>query len=591
MYNYGLIGNCQISAHISDKGSIDWLCMPRPDSPPVFGRILDPDGGHFVVAPQTPFTTRQTYLTHSNILVTHFLMDDGSEFRILDFCPRFVQNGRSFHPSSTYRIVERVKGECRIKISCHPVKGWTKERVRPSQSSSHLTWEMNSDSLRLYTNMSLTHLVEESTFLLNDKLFFALTWNKTIEGDLERISLDYLNETEKYWNGWVKHCSIPTLFQEQTIRSALVLKLHCYEDTGAILAALTTSLPEEFGGIRNWDYRFCWLRDSYFVLSALTALGHFEEIENFLKFLFNVVAQAKAENKGLAPVYNLDHQPPANETSHPHWAGFKDSRPVRTDNQAAEHTQHDVYGETILALAPIFFDARFLHFRDHNHESLLETLTLWCSECIAQPDAGLWELRDGWQEHTFTNLTCWAGLERAQRLQQMGFLKNLKLNLDSELARAQQAVDRAIVDNILRNSPKDPTLDASLLLTPIFRYPNKTLCETTVLAIKKNLDFVEGNDPSGFLFRYKRTDDFGKPSSAFLICGFWLAQALAQIGRREEGHKVLVNLQKSANHLSLFAEHYNPEIHVQSGNFPQAYSHVGQINAAFAISPSWSEVL
>jgi GH15 family glucan-1,4-alpha-glucosidase len=589
MYDYGLIGNCQISALISKTGSLDWLCLPRPDSAPVFGRLLDPDGGPFSIAPEGEFTSEQTYLRHTNILLTQFTTKDGAQFRVIDFCPRFVQYGRIFRPISLYRVVEPVKGECRIRVICNPVHGWSKVMPKPARGTTHLRWHMGGEYLRLNTTMSITHILDGSSFLLNKKIYFALTWSSSIHEDLERLTEDYLNETDKYWDTWVKHCSIPTLFQEQTIRSALSLKLHCYEDTGAILAALTTSLPEELGGVRNWDYRFCWLRDAYFVLSALNALGQFEEMEDFLSFLLNVVANTDLTNQGLAPVYGLDHQRPAEEEIKENWQGFAGSRPVRVYNQAAEHVQNDVYGEMVLSLMPIFCDARFRHLRSQEYERLLELLLGQCAGRISQPDAGPWELRTEWREHSFSNLACWAGLERGLRLQKMGFLKNLPIDLVVQIERAEKALTGAVRGGTLRNGPGDESMDASLLLMAIFRYQDKPLSLSSIEMIQSALQMPGA--PPGYLYRYNRKDDFGLPKSAFLACGFWLVQALAKIGRKQEGAEILTHLTASANSLGLFSEHFEPARGVQSGNFPQAYSHVGQINAAFAVSPDWSDIL
>lgn len=589
MYKYGLIGNCQIAAHVSERASIDWLCLPKPDSPPVFGRLLDPDGGSFGVVPDGEFTVHQKYISHTNILVTDFKIKGGGEFRVTDFCPRFMQYGRVFRPVALFRIVEPLSGECRLRVECQPVKGWSKAQPRVGRGNAHLRWDIQNDFLRLYTNMSLTHLVAKTSFNLNQKLYFALTWGASLNEDLVRISEDYLRETEKYWDVWVKHCSIPTLFQEQTIRSALTLKLHCYEDTGAILAALTTSLPEEIGGTRNWDYRFCWLRDAYFVLSALNVLGHFEETENFLRFLLNVVADTDLSTQGLSPVYGLDHQRPDLESVKENWRGFLDSAPVRVNNQASEHVQNDVYGEMVMSLSPVFFDARFQHLRSKDHEQLLESLLMQCASRISQVDAGPWEIRTDWREHSFSNLACRAGLERGVALQKLGFLQNYPGNLPAQLAQAEKAVMAAVRDGTLRNGPNDATVDASLLLMPIFRHGNADLCSRTVDLIYESLQMVDA--PPGYLYRYKRKDDFGTPQSAFLICGFWLAQALAKCSRLDQARQVLENLMQAANPLGLFSEHFEPHLKLQTGNFPQAYSHVGQINAAFAVSPSWADIL
>jgi GH15 family glucan-1,4-alpha-glucosidase len=594
VYQYGLIGNCQISALISAQGSLDWLCLPRPDSPPVFGRILDQEGGQFSIsssAPASETTTTQRYLPNTNILVTTVSLANGDAYQITDFCPRFLQYGRVYRPAALFRIVEPLSGSPSIRVCCKPVSGWEKAPVRFVRGSSHLRYDIRGEYLRVLTNMPLTYLCEETQVALTSKMYFALTWGIGIEDDLVKVSHEFLDQTTKYWMTWVKHCSIPVVHQEEVIRSALALKLHCYEDTGAILAALTTSLPEEPGGPRNWDYRYCWLRDAHFSLSAFYNLGHFEEMEGFLKFLLNVGYAYEQSHDRLAPVYSLSQDLPIPETEHTNWQGFLGSRPVRSQNQAAEHVQNDVYGEMILTLAPIFFDNRFFDLRTKDHEALVANLARLCERSISQPDAGPWEIRNGWREHSFTNLMCWAGLDRAYRMQRAGFLRDLATNLDAARTRAANALFQATKDKALRNGPTDDSYDASLAQLAILGFPDREVCDTTITQIKQALAVRHGGKETGFFFRYLRQDDFGKPQSSFVICSFWVVQALAKLGRLTEAKQIMSQILTGANRVGLFAEHFVPESHLQLGNFPQAYSHVGLINAAFAVSPPWSDVL
>ncbi|MGE0527541.1 MAG: glycoside hydrolase family 15 protein [Bdellovibrionales bacterium] len=592
MYKYGLIGNCQVSALVGETGSIDWLCLPRPDSEPVFGRLLDPEGGHFTIsfAGENSVASQQRYVDNTNVLVTELENLDGARFRITDFCPRFYQFGRIYRPMSIFRIVEPLAGSPTISVSCKPISGWQRQPVRYVRGNSHLRWDLRGDSLRLTTNMPMTYLCEGTPVRLNERLYFGLTWSTAIEEEIAQLSQRVAGQTVDYWRNWVKHCSIPSLFQREVIRSALTLKLHCYEDTGAILAALTTSLPEEIGGERNWDYRYCWLRDAYFVLSAFHNLGHYEEMEAFLKFLLSIAHHRDDERTRLSPVYTLSTGLPLPETIHDNWRGFESTAPVRSHNQAAEHVQNDVYGEMVLTLAPIFLDERFRHLRGPEHEALLIHLGHLCAKTISQPDAGLWEVRDGWQEHTFSNLMSWAGLERIERIHRLGYLRGMQLNVSAEKVRAEQAVRRAVKDSVLRNGPVDDSLDSALALLPILRFPFPEVPYNTIREIQKVLAVESGADAS-FYYRYIRRDDFGRPHSAFVICSFWIAQGLAHLGRKDESVQMLNRVLEAANPLGLYSEHYLPQKRQQLGNFPQAYSHVGLINAAFAASPPWSEVL
>jgi GH15 family glucan-1,4-alpha-glucosidase len=589
MYHYGLIGNCQASALISEKGSIDWLCFPRPDSEPIFGGMLDSQGGSFSVV-ATPecgnLEYKQEYIPNTNVLQTFAMIDGVVLYKITDYCPRFEQHGRIYRPNSVFRVLEPVSGSPSVRISCNPVEGWNKIPAQKTRGNSHVRFEHVEGQMRLTTNMPLTYLLEETSFVLKEKIYFALTWNLGIEDDLSFVAENFLKNTIDYWRTWVKHCSVPTLYQKETIRSALTLKLHCYEDTGAILAGLTTSLPEELGTQRNWDYRFCWLRDAYFALSAFHNLGHFEEMEGFLKFLINIAHRHESSPERLHPVYTLNQGLPLPENTHDNWNGFQGSGPVRSNNQAAEHIQNDVYGEMILTLAPIFFDERFNHLRTKEHEELLSNLGVYCARSISQPDAGLWEIRNGWQEHSFSNLMCWAGLERLLHIQKKGYLKNISINIEEELSRAEASVRSAVVAGSLRNGPSDNSFDASLSQLPILRFSDVDLNHATVTSIMESL-----SAGPGFYYRYLRNDDFGKPNSSFVICSFWIVQALARLGRVDEANHVMLNAMTAANSLGLYSEHFLSVEKIQSGNFPQAYSHVGQINAAFAVSPPWDTVL
>ncbi|MGZ3685851.1 MAG: glycoside hydrolase family 15 protein, partial [Bdellovibrionota bacterium] len=486
MYPYGLIGNCQIAALVSNRGSLDWLCLPRPDSPPVFGRLLDEQGGHFSVVPREEVeSSRQEYVRNTNVLVTTVTTVSGDIFRITDFCPRFYQFDRVFRPCWAFRTVEPIRGSPMVKVECMPVNGWEKEPVPPIRGSSHLRFDIRGESLRVWTSMPMTYLTEHQFHPLHEKTYFALTWSAPLEHDVGTVTEEFLKKTTGYWRTWVSHCSVPADFQEEVIRSALALKLHCYEDTGAILAALTTSLPEEPGHNRNWDYRFCWLRDAAFVLNAFNQLGHFEEMEGFLKFLLSLAKDHQETHERHRPVYALDRSVPLPEKIHTNWSGYRGSGPVRSKNQAAEHVQNDVYGEMLLSLAPIYYDERFFHLRTAEHEQLLGQLATLCARNVGKADAGLWEIRDGWQEHSFSNLLCWAGLDRAAGMQKRGYLLSLEVDLEKERAKAEAAVRAAAQSGFVGNGPLDATPDASLLFLPLLRFPDGALCRETVLYLEK----------------------------------------------------------------------------------------------------------
>lgn len=591
MYGYGLIGNCEGSALVSSTAGVDWLCLPRPDSAPVFGKLLDPQGGEFRIELRGEgLRASQTYHPNTNVLITELTNAAGDACRVTDFFPRYLIGTGLHRPLRLVRILTPEKGTPTLRVHCTPVAGWEKTPLRSESRPHQRIFRHGRDCLTLSSDADLEPFFGAAGVALTRSVVLSLEWGAEpapLAPDLWREELD---RTLGYWDTWVKHCSIPTLYQTETIRSALALKLHCVESTGAILAALTTSLPEEVGAVRNWDYRFCWLRDAYFLLSAFRNLGHFEEMEAFLSYLMGLVENPE-NAKRLRPVYRLDGTVPLPELEHTNWSGFAASRPVRSGNQAAEHVQNDVYGEMILTLSPVFLDERFRGLRTPKLERMLERLAALCAETISEPDAGLWEIRNGWQEHSFSNLMNWAGLERAGRIRKKGWLQNTDLDVEAQCERARRALESACQEGAVLNGPGDPTADAALLLVAVLNYPDREVCRRTIDRIWHDLAFHGRKGKDAFLFRYLRPDDFGLPRAPFLICSFWLVQALARTGRREEALALMDPLLRSANPLGLFAEHFHPASSHQTGNFPQAYSHAGVINAAFSVSPSWDSLL
>jgi len=576
----GLIGNCQLSALVRRDGAVVWCSMPRFDSEPVFGALLDPEGGTFSIGCADGREGTQRYLPNTNVLETTFTTEDGS-FRVLDFMPRFVMNERTFRPTKLIRIVEPISGTPRIKVRCEPVLGWSKSRPRQEQGSHHLQFLGYPGELRLTTNASLTYLESES-FALTSSKHFVLSWGAPVEEPLEPLCDRFFRETVRYWQRWVKHCDIPQHFQEQVIRSALALKLHCFEDTGAIVAAHTTSIPESPGSGRTWDYRYCWLRDAYYALDAFRLLGHFEEREQFLEFLLNVAGSA--EELELAPLYRIDGKSDLSESILPHWAGYEGNGPVRVGNGAALHQQFDVFGETVLALTPMFLDARF---REQVTAPVLDLVTRLSRKAISvagKPDAGIWEYRTEWRPQTFSSLMCWAAADRMSHI-----ARRHQPSLEGEFRDAAAAIKAEVMAQAV--DPKRATLvadyggkevDAALLqaVTLGLVHGSDPYAAGTIAAVRADLEL------GGLLRRYRIDDGFGTPEVAFILCTFWCVEALARLGRVQEGRAMLEHLLATIEApLGLIAEDVNASTRRMWGNYPQAYSHVGLIHAAFAVSP------
>ena len=580
----GLIGNCQLSALVSRHGEIVWSCMPRFDSPPVFGALLDPDGGRFAIGPVERRAGSQRYLPNTNVLETRFEGPDGA-FRIIDFAPRFIQYERSFRPTKLIRIVEPLSGTPRVRVSCEPVLGWSRARPDREYGSHHIAYRGYDTHLRLTTDAPLSYLNDEP-WALTERKHFVLSWGAPVEEPILPLCDRFLRETTRYWQVWVKHCEIPSIFQEEVIRSALALKLHCFEDTGAIVAAHTTSIPEAPGSGRTWDYRYCWLRDAFYTLGAFRLLGHFEEREQFLHYLLNVASSSL--DLDLAPLYAIDGKLCPAEQVLDHWAGFGGERPVRIGNGAATHRQNDVFGEMVLALTPAFLDARF---REHVTPPTLELVLRLARRAIdiaGKPDAGIWEYRNNWRPQTFSTLMCWAAADRAGRI-----AKRHRPEASDELAAAANRIRADLLDKAVDPARRCLTadyhgteVDAALLqaVTLNLLPPDDVRMTSTIDCIQDDLDHT------GWLRRYRTNDDFGVPSVAFTLCTFWLVEALARVGRVDEARKVMEQVRTIGSPLGLLSEDVDPCSGVMWGNFPQAYSHVGLIHGAFAVAPRWSEI-
>jgi len=582
----GLIGNCQFSALIHNSGEVVWCCLPRFDSEPVFSTLLDSkDGGRFLIGPAGGETGAQRYLPNTNILETTFQTSTGS-FRVLDFIPRFMQFGRAFRPTQLMRIVEPIEGTPRIAIACEPKLGWSKVRPTSVQGSHHLRFEGFTSQLRLTTDIPLSYLGGQP-FTLTGRQHLVLTWGAPVEEPLAPLCERFLNETSRYWQQWVKQCEIPPLFQREVIRSALTLKLHCFEDTGAIIAAMTTSIPESPGSGRTWDYRYCWLRDSYYVLNAFQLLGQFEEREQFLQYLLNVAGGAPGLN--LAPLYRVDGAQNLEESILENWPGYNGEQPVRIGNAAALHSQNDIYGEMVLALTPIFLDERLSAERSPVALRLIEELARKAISMTGKPDAGIWEYRTEWKPQTFSSLMCWAAADRMARI--MG------RHAPARAAEFSSAADRIRAEIIAQSWSASrgsfvghyggADLDASLLQMVRLHFlpAGDPMLISTIDAIHKDLSMGD------WLQRYSLNDGFGRPSFAFIICTFWLIDALAGIGRRDEARAMCDRTHGALSRLGLLSEDYDPAEPRMWGNFPQTYSHVGLIHAAFVASPQWAEVL
>jgi GH15 family glucan-1,4-alpha-glucosidase len=587
----GIIGNSTFSALIDKMGRIVWSCVPRFDGDPVFCSLLMGDReqvthGFFDVLLEDYSHSTQQYLHNTAILITTLYDRHGSAIEITDFAPRFKDRGRMFRPVYIIRQFRPVAGHPRISVRLRPTFGYGAERGQCSRGSNHLRYAGSSLALRCTTSLPVAYLADEVPFLLEDEATLIFGLDESFSSDLVLAGHEYCERTREYWQDWTRFLAIPFEWQQAVIRSAITLKLCSFEETGAIIAAATTSIPEAAGTERNWDYRYCWLRDAYFVVQALNRLGATKTMEDHLSYITNIVAGW--EGKHLQPVYGVALGKALVEEIIEHLPGYRNMGPVRRGNQAYEHIQNDIYGSVILAATQTFFDQRLREPGDAALFERLEAVGHRCVEMFDKPDAGLWELRTMARVHTYSAVMCWAGADRLARI-----ANQLQMHSRAEYWRKQaENMHKTIIDqafdskrNTFVESFGGQEVDASLLLMFELGFlpPEDPRFVATVVAVEKALRRGD------HMFRYAQQDDFGFPETAFNICTFWLIDALAAIGRCDEARGLFEKMLDSRNHLGLLSEDIDPATGELWGNFPQTYSMVGLINSALRLSKKWSE--
>lgn len=586
----GLIGNCHINAIVDSNGRIVWSCFPRFDADPIFCHLLDDGNEHglFAVDLEGMVRSEQHYLRHSAVLVTRLLDGAGRGVEITDFAPRFELFGRMFKPTMLVRILRPIGEGPRIRVRLRPMFDHGASRPTVTRGSHHLRYAGDRHAVRLTTDAPLTFVRDETWFLLDRQLSLVLGPDESLTGAVAATARDFLERTTLYWRMLVSRLHVPFEWQEAVIRSAVTLKLCSYEDTGAIIAAPTTSLPEAHGEGRNWDYRYCWLRDAFFVVRALNRLGYVDTMADYLVYLRNIVAQSP--DGYLQPVYGIGLETALRERQVETLAGYRGNQPVRIGNQAHEHDQHDGYGSVIMAATQAFFDQRLDEPAGPSTFVELERLGEKAFGYHDVPDAGIWEFRGRTQVHTHSSLMCWAACDRLARIaRQLGLLERAAYWHERAAHIHRTISERAWnpkLNSFVATFGGDD-LDASLLLIHEvgFLPADDPRFVATVEAVKERL--VEGPH----VYRYRSQDDFGAPSHPFVVCSYWYIDALAAIGRIEEAREHFEEMLRLRNPLGLMSEHVDRNTRELWGNFPQTYSHVGLINCAMRLSRAWEEIV
>lgn len=588
----GLIGNSRTAALIDQSARIVWWCYPYLDGDPICCSLLQSEQaegssfGMIDVLLENGKALEQQYIVNSAVLKTLLVDGKGNSVEVIDFAPRFYQYGRMHAPSMLVRIIRRVSGRPRISLSIRPAVDYGGHPAQVRIGTHHISYQGSLQGMRVTTDSSITAITDEKLFYLEDSVTLLMGADETIDGYPKELGRTFYEKTVSYWQEWVRNLAVPFEWQDVVIRAAITLKLNAFDDTGAIIAAVTTSIPEAPHSGRNWDYRYCWLRDSYFVVNALNRLGATSTMERYLEFILNIIADAR--DQPLQPLYGIRREAFLEEKIAPALAGYRGMGPVRFGNLAYLQVQNDVWGAGVLASTHAFFDKRLGRPDSKDLFLELERLGELAVQNYDKPDAGIWELRGTKRIHTFSTLMCWAACHRLASI-----AKQLKMHDRYEVwAEHARLIHQEICQsawnaemNSFVSTFGGDKLDASLLLMAELQFlpADDPRLVSTVEAIEEHLRIGD------FLLRYDEEDDFGRPETAFLVCTFWWILALAYIGQKEKARALFENVLSKRNHLGLLAEDVDTKSGELWGNFPQTYSMVGLIQCAMRLSISWDD--
>jgi GH15 family glucan-1,4-alpha-glucosidase len=582
--NYGAIGNMRSIALVGVNGSIDFLCYPNFDSPTVFAALLDDErGGRFQIQPQLKKRrVRQLYLPDTNILLTRFLSEEGVA-ELTDFMP-IGEDGEQ--PNEIIRTVSVIRGELEFKMQCQPRPNYARcgHTVKIEDGCAIFSPESDScPALALYSTIPLRSESQDATceFCLRAgeraTFVFGGIRPKGQQPEMEFVEQRF-HETARFWKGWIARSKYRGRWREMVNRSALMLKLLISREHGSLIAAPTFSLPEEIGGVRNWDYRFTWLRDAAFTLYALIRLGFVDETEAFIEWLKGRLGD-DAERGPLQVMYGIDGRQKLDELTLDHLHGYENSRPVRIGNAAYQQLQLDIYGEM---MDSIYLANKYGDPMTYAGWQEVRRMLEWLGKNWQRPDEGIWEVRGGAREFLHSRLMCWVAFDRALRLAQK---RSLSAPFDDWL-RTRDAIREDIFANFwdenlqsFVQSKGTKNLDASVLLMPLMRFisPVDPMWRSTMKAIESRL--VEDTLVHRYEAESTHVDGLPGGEGSFTACSFWYIECLARAGELEKAQLLFEKLLGYANHLGLYSEQIGPSGQ-HLGNFPQAFTHLALISAA-----------
>ncbi len=587
-----LIGNCTIGALIDRDARIVWCCLPRFDGDPCFVALLNsatgmPRDGGFAIELSGHVRSEQAYDAGTAVVRTQLFDSAGHGVEIVDFAPRFVHHGRMFRPAQLVRRLRPI-GTPRIRIVLRPRHDWGAGTPTLTRGSNHLRFVSPQQVLRVTTNAPLTFVVDETEFTLHEPISI-LSWpDETLEGCIEETARRFEEETNRHWRSWTRRLAVPLEWQEAVIRAAITLKLCQYEDTGAIVAAMTTSIPEAPNTGRNWDYRYCWLRDAFFVVRALNSLSEVGTMESYLRWLQD--AARDAADGHVQPLFGIGLEKSLPERIICELPGYRGMGPVRAGNQAHEHFQHDVYGNIVLGAAQAFHDERLFRRGGMADFRMLEYVGERAWRVYDQPDAGMWELRTRARVHTSSALMCWAACDRLAKIAVRIEVPERAILWRERAATIKQRIMTEAWSERRQSFVESfggEHLDASVLLMSEIGF-----LDPASEQFRKTFSRIEQVLCDGpYMRRYEAADDFGLPETAFNVCTFWRVDALWRLGRRAEAREIFCIMLSHRNHVGLLSEDIAQESGELWGNFPQTYSMVGVINGAVRLSRPWDDVV
>ena len=580
--NYGIIGNCKSAALINEDTSIDWLCLPQFDSPSVFAKILDDQkGGHFLIKNLANYTVKQAYLGNTNILRTEF-RNEKAGFEVIDFMPRYKNEINLYYtPPEVIRIIRPLYGTPVLAIDYCPALEYAAAKTNDYIKKDFIVSVYdhdNYDTLYLYSNVPPKEIIEGTQIAITKDIFFTISYHEKLQVPSLKSCLLEFERTKLYWLNWCDKTPTYQYYNDVILRSAMTLKLLTFDKTGAILAAATTSLPEAIGEVRNWDYRFSWIRDSSMVIRVVSKLGHKKIVKDFIDYIIDLIPET---DEKIQIMYGINKEKELTETLLEHLSGYENSSPVRIGNAAYKQKQNDIYGILMDAIHVELVEFPLLFEKKEELWSIVKNIVWIVNNNWFLPDKGIWEIREEDKHFTFSKVLCWVAIDRAIKIADfLGKDKDKWCALRDEIKNdIYQKAWNPTVEAYTQFYGSD-ALDASVLLMEQYGFIDALddRYVKTVNATERELSY------EGLLYRYKNKDDFGTPTSSFTVCTFWFINSLYKIGETDKAKALFDQLLSYSNHLGLFSEDLDFKSKRLLGNFPQAYSHLALIDVAITFN-------